>query len=96
MRSRIAVSAPLVAKSECGGRGLGRLSTAAATRAGFALGARFASLEATKNGRTRLPSTRISQDYELSQLLASGLASLRNAEVPWMDDVGLYKKSTPD
>jgi predicted GNAT family acetyltransferase len=32
------------------GRGLGRLSTAAATRAGFALGARFASLEATKMG----------------------------------------------
>ena len=50
MWNGIAVSAPLVAKSECGGRGLGRLSTAAATRAGFALGARFASLEATKMG----------------------------------------------
>jgi hypothetical protein len=48
-----------------------------------------------ENGRTRLRSTRISQDYELSQLLASGLASLRNAEVPWMDDVGL-SKSAPD
>jgi hypothetical protein len=35
---------------ESRGRGLGRLSTAAATRAGFALGARFASLEATKMG----------------------------------------------
>jgi ribosomal protein S18 acetylase RimI-like enzyme len=32
------------------GRGLGRLATAAATRAGFALGATFASLEATKMG----------------------------------------------
>ncbi len=32
------------------GQGLGRLATAAATRAGFALGADFASLEATKMG----------------------------------------------
>jgi GNAT superfamily N-acetyltransferase len=32
------------------GRGLGRLATAAATRAGFELGASFASLEATKMG----------------------------------------------
>lgn len=32
------------------GHGLGRLATAIATRAGFALGARFASLEATKMG----------------------------------------------
>jgi len=32
------------------GRGLGRIATAAATRAGFGLGARFASLEATKMG----------------------------------------------
>ena len=32
------------------GRGLGRLATLAATRAGFALGATFASLEATKMG----------------------------------------------
>jgi GNAT superfamily N-acetyltransferase len=37
-------------RAESRGRGLGRLSTAAATRAGFALGARFASLEATKMG----------------------------------------------
>jgi GNAT superfamily N-acetyltransferase len=32
------------------GRGLGRLATAAATRAGFTLGAKFASLEATTMG----------------------------------------------
>lgn len=37
-------------RTEYRGQGLGRLSTAAATRAGFALGARFASLEATKMG----------------------------------------------
>jgi len=35
---------------EMRGRGLGRLTTAAATRAGFALGGKFASLEATKMG----------------------------------------------
>lgn len=35
---------------EARGHGLGRLATAAATRAGFALGATFASLEATKMG----------------------------------------------
>ena len=35
---------------EARGRGLGRMATAAATRAGFMLGARFASLEATKMG----------------------------------------------
>ena len=37
-------------RAESRGRGLGRLSTTAATRAGFELGARFASLEATKMG----------------------------------------------
>jgi GNAT superfamily N-acetyltransferase len=37
-------------RSEARGRGLGRLATAAATRAGFTLGARFASLEATTMG----------------------------------------------
>jgi GNAT superfamily N-acetyltransferase len=37
-------------RAESRGRGLGRLSTAAATRAGFAFGAKFASLEATKMG----------------------------------------------
>jgi hypothetical protein len=35
---------------ESRGRGLGRLVTAAATHAGFALGVKFASLEATKMG----------------------------------------------
>jgi GNAT superfamily N-acetyltransferase len=37
-------------RPEARGRGLGRLTTAAATRAGFELGAKFASLEATKIG----------------------------------------------
>jgi ribosomal protein S18 acetylase RimI-like enzyme len=37
-------------RPEARGRGLGRLTTAAATRTGFELGAKFASLEATKMG----------------------------------------------
>jgi hypothetical protein len=37
-------------RADARGRGLGGLTTAAVTRAGFALGARFASLEATKMG----------------------------------------------
>jgi GNAT superfamily N-acetyltransferase len=37
-------------RSEFRRRGLGRLATAAATRAGFTLGAKFASLEATTMG----------------------------------------------
>jgi GNAT superfamily N-acetyltransferase len=37
-------------RADARGRGLGALTTAAVTRAGFGLGARFASLEATKMG----------------------------------------------
>jgi hypothetical protein len=57
-------------RSEFRGRGLGQLATAAATRAGFTLGAEFASLEATTMGMPCVSATGLSRNRAVSELLA--------------------------
>lgn len=50
LKNEIAWIGWIATRQEFRGRGFGRLATIAATRAGFKLGASFASLEATRVG----------------------------------------------